>query len=193
MSPAQGNVGRICPECGAAIEGHEGYCWLCRKMVQPTDSVAVQPPAHVDHRAAFQFSLASLMLFVTLSAVLLGAFSVSPGTGVGLAVLSAPALVWTAVRATRRRARGRPMSPQEKVGAFAATLGSVLVICVAAGTAFFVTCLGGFWAGFTVGEARGMTGEQALGWGMLVGLLLGIAGALYVSHRVTRRYWPRQE
>ncbi len=192
MSAPQANVERACPECGASpMKG--GHCWLCGKALEPAATAAAEPPARPEHRSAFQFSLASLMLFVTLCAVVLGAFSIAPIIGIGLAVLSTPALVWTAVSATRRRARGEPMSPGQKVGAFAAALGIVLVICIAAGIAFCGTCLVWFLAGTSMGRRLDNLGLW-LGVGVIVGsiaallvLFVAIRVILAVSRRRRRR------
>jgi hypothetical protein len=86
---------------------------------------------------------------------------------------------------------GPPPTRLKGIPAFFATLGIVLVVFVAAGIAFFTTCLGGVWAGFAVGESTGRTGEESLGWGLLGGLLFGIVGAVTAAY-LSIRFFARR-
>jgi hypothetical protein len=92
--------------------------------------------------------ISSLMLLVTLWAVVLGVFSISPGVGIGLVILGAPAVIRTVILAIRSRAGGRPMSVGRKIWVFTSTLGLLVIstlgllviIAVAAAAAFVAMC-----------------------------------------------------
>jgi len=218
MSAPRASQESICLQCGASLPAKVSFCWLCRKdlgagatggtgiLPVPAGALATRPghpaaspfapgAALTERRVFYQFSIASMLLIMTLCALVLGAFSIAPGLGIGLAVLTTPALVWTSVTAMRRRARGRPMDPMAKVSLFAATLGTVALVSVAAGAAFYATCLAGFFAGAAASEARGgRTFEAKISCGLLVGIPLGIVaalGVLYLAVRLIRRFRPR--
>jgi len=135
-----------------------------------------------EHRAQFQFSIASLMLIMTLTAVLLGVGVMAPGMGIALAVLAAPALVRTSIVAARSRARGEPMTPFRKIHLFVTSLVVVGIIAVAAGTAFVVTC---FPLGFAFFETRSAL-LFFLPW------LVGIAAGLAVAVPMFWFFWLRK-
>ena len=117
-------VRSICLDCGAPISAAANYCWMCGRRVLPpviaqrsSDSLAVTRTAarHFDHRATTQFSVATLLLIVTLSAVVLGIFAISPGLGVVVLIVLVPALIRVAVRSSRAQGEGRPLSGSEKL------------------------------------------------------------------------------
>lgn len=141
----------VCPECGAGSHANAKFCWLCGRVLPGSPFAPGAAPAPAQARAAWQFGLSTLLLFVTLAAVLLGVFVMSPGLGVLLAVLIAPPVVRTCTLAARAEARGRPLSDAEKGRAFArslgvtaAVLGSVVAVAVVGvvvlGIALFLAC-----------------------------------------------------
>ncbi len=129
-----------CPECQATRRPEAKYCWLCGAALEPVTAEAAEPSAGSENRAAYQFGLSTLMLMVTLAAVVLSVFSMSIGVGLALVFLTTPPLVRTCITAARRKARGEPMSPLAKVGMFAATFGIVVVVVAASIAAFFAVC-----------------------------------------------------
>lgn len=141
MSSPEPNTRTSCPECGAPLPTKANYCWLCGKALRPLATAAAQPPAAFEHRAAYQFGLSTLMLIVTLCAVLLGVFRISPGVGLALVLLATPPLVRTCIATARRKARGQPVPPLTKLGIFASTLGIVIVVVAASIAAFWAVCL----------------------------------------------------
>src|SRR5215203_1674278 len=84
-----------CPRCGAPVTAGLAVCWLC---FAPLDSKKNQGDLDqfrsganiksTSAAAAGGFSLASLMMFVTLLCVVLGVFTIAPGLGVPLAVVA---------------------------------------------------------------------------------------------------------
>jgi hypothetical protein len=202
---------RSCPECGASIPAQANVCWLCRSRVtergsgtaapdRPGTEQAVggtpfgapsQPAPSAAHHAHLQFSLASLMLAITLCAVALGAATIHPGLGIGVAVLATPAFIHTAVTAVRRRERGRRMTPAEKLAFFCGSLGAFVVTLVAAGIAFYATCWVGFFGGMAVGEGVGVKGYGSIGWGLVTGTILGGIAGLVVLVLLIRLFVRR--
>lgn len=192
MNPPETNQTRTCSDCGATLPETADSCWLCkRSVVEGQSPFSEEPISSIERRAAFQFSIATMMMLVTLCAVIMGAFSVSPGLGIALAVLAAPAWLRTCMVAARRRGRGRPMTAQEKMWAFGGSLGVVAAIVIAAGIAFYATC----WAGFFGGAAVSSLWSEdygPIGWGLFTGVGLGVAGGIYVGRRMIRRFWIRK-
>jgi len=140
--------------------------------------------APAGRQAGYQFSIASMLLFTTLCAVVLGAFTIHPGLGIGLAILATPAVIRTAFLGMRRRAGGQPMSVQQKALAFCGTLGLVAILVVAVSAAFVATCFPLGLAGFGADSPLLML----LAWG--VGFIVG-GLALFFLLRLFRRLWPR--
>ncbi len=65
-------------------------------------------PLHDEYQqhATFQFGLSSIMLIITLAAVLLGVYEMAPGIGIALAIVAIPALIPTCI-ISMRKGRGR--------------------------------------------------------------------------------------
>lgn len=86
-----------------------------------------------------QFSLASLLLIVTLCSVLFAGFAYSPCLGTLFGLLAAPAALYTVIAARRRLRRGKSMSAVEKTVVFGDGLGkTVIVIMVALLILYFI-------------------------------------------------------
>jgi len=149
-----------CPDCGAELQEDSRYCWLCGLAVREGVPAAAEPRSpfagrargHIadggkpvvilDRRAGLQFSLATIMLSITLVAVLLGVFRMAPGLGIGLAILVTPAFLRTCIVTARRKARGESISLAGKLGSFAVsftvTLGMVILLAALAIVSIFV-------------------------------------------------------
>jgi hypothetical protein len=198
-----------CPDCGAPLAGAGVPCGRCQgaEASQESLSTASEPPTtpfaegwtppspphpvplpDAPQHAGFHFSLASLMLFVTLVAVIMGVASVAPGLAIALAVLAVPALVHTAVLAMRRRARGEPLSPADKLSLFLSSAGALLISLLAAGIAFYATCWVGFFAGAGVGAGVGVRGYDSIGWGLMTGVIAGVLAGIVVAVLLIRAF-----
>lgn len=193
MTKAETSPIQFCPECGASLPPQVTRCWLCGRDIAPSGPATLTgtPFAEVagagtspfEQRAKFQFSIASMLLWMTLAAILLSLFTISPGLGILLGILSAPAAIRTAVLAMRREAAGRPMTVESKVTVFLGTAGIVLIFVVAALAAFVATC-------FPLGLAA--FGANAGGL-VVVAFLAGLLAsglALYGLYRLFRNRWP---
>lgn len=177
-----------CPHCGARLQaGGPHRCWLCGADVLSACHPTAVPTTHYQPTIAGRlgsFSLASLMLFVTLVAIVCGMISVVPGVGIALALILLPVLAHTIILAHRERELGHVLRPGEKIILFFGSLGLVLVAGVAAAIAFGITCFVGFWPASAAGEAWGGGGYAGLAWGFTIGIGLGSIVAAYVAYRV---------
>lgn len=129
------------------------------------------------------YTLASLLLMITLIGVFLGVCIRAPSAGAIVAFLGLPALVRTVLLNARRKARGRSMSFSEKVFAFAKSLGVVVFIGSISGG-----ILGVIIFGVVGGQGRG--GD--LGWA-LFWLVIGICTSGLVGVGLLRWLWLPEE
>jgi hypothetical protein len=181
VKPAESVKIERCAQCGAEVADGRQTCWLCGAAQQPVGEAAISPAAQ--RQAVRSFGLDSMFLVTALVAVCLGVFVQAPGLGIGLAILSAPALVRTTGIRTRRKSRGQPMSVGEKIVAFAGSLAVVTTIAVASLGTFVAIC-------FPMGAAAFDANAQ-----ILFGLawVFGILGGLVVGFFLIRRLWRRKE
>ena len=145
MNTLESNDVVACPQCSAPLPTKARFCWLCGVSLRPTAAVPVrqvrvEPPPIIEPRAAYQFGISTLLLAMTLLAVLLGVFAMSPGVGLAITFLATPPLIRTCIVATKRKTRGQRMSPLAKLGVFGSTLGIVIVVVAASIGAFFAVC-----------------------------------------------------
>lgn len=136
----------VCPECGATLSDRDQRCWLCDCNFQGEAGRPAAPLESLPRAAAkriqgryregrFQFSLASLMLLITLAAVCLGVFAYWPGVGVSLGLIALPALIRTAILASYRRQEENPLSGQEWVVSYVYSVWIVWLTWAASGFA----------------------------------------------------------
>ena len=112
----------VCPECGAANRP-KNFCFLCghdldtgrlettagtpRSPISFTSPEPVNPyaPPPTGFSPAFTFRISSLLMVIAVFAVCLGVAHENLIMGIILAVAVAPALVYTVIVATERKAR----------------------------------------------------------------------------------------
>ena len=148
------NAERYCPHCGAAPRPGAENCWLCEAPLGEPAAAAAQPldpfglPYAVapHEHAGFSFSISTLLLVMTLVAIVAALIAAEPGLGVSFCILLAPVLVRTAIVVRRRKEAGREVSLGEKValigGSFVVVNVILAVVCVAAVGSFCGVCLG---------------------------------------------------
>ena len=173
-----------CSECGASNSDGAGKCWLCAatmRDVNPFASPVAEPPAFVSWNPR-SFSLATLLAVLTLTAVCIGVTVQAPGIGIGLAVLSAPALVRTVGIGKRHKAKGQPLTIGAKLLAFLGSLAVVTTIAVASFIAFVVIC-------FSIGLASHESNNEAL---FILGWILGIVVGGGIGLFIIRWLWWRK-
>jgi hypothetical protein len=180
---------RNCPYCQAELAPAADSCWLCHRDLatgatdeQPALPVAVPPP-----ELAGNYSLSSLMLFVTLSAVMLGVITITRGLGVPLAVVAFVVWVRTATTVGQLRNRGKAVTTAQKIQMFLASFGiavvTLLLVAVAGCAALCSACFAVF-----------ASGEKDM-WPWAIGLGMLAVVAVFVTIRVMsfgRRQRQRQ-
>jgi hypothetical protein len=106
-----------------------------------TKERAPAPPVPTGH---FQYGLSSLLLILTLVAILCSIAKMHLGLGIVVAILTVPALLRTIIVASRRGQRGEPMSIGGKAVSVLLTLAAVIAVSVlvlgAFIAAFLATC-----------------------------------------------------
>ena len=182
-----------CIRCGTRLVPESTTCWLCYSEVESqTDKSgaagegATPKTARVDAKPERlgSYSLASLMMFVTLVAVVCGTLTIAPGLGILLAIVAALAFVRTAILVHRHSVVGHHPSAVERAILFAGSMAIVIVTGIAATTAFWATCSGGFLVGLAAGEIAEKQSYLWLWVSLGVGGILGTLVALYVGYRV---------
>jgi hypothetical protein len=137
---APASVAGACEVCGASLRAGDTRCWLCGAIAE-RGAVPIGLPyaAPITHTAGF--SLASLMIFVTLVCVVLGVSSLWPGIGIPLGVVLFVVWLRTTLITRHRAAHGLTFTTAEKVQlfieSFGVTIGLIFVTCVAGGAALF--------------------------------------------------------
>jgi hypothetical protein len=125
-----------------------------------------------------QFSLASLILVMTLVAVCLGVLMAAPGLGILLIIVAVPALVRTVVTGSQQKGTGAPLSLGQKVVAFITSLGLMIAVGIAGIIAFEIACWGSCAAVAVVaGE-----GEGAFYTGLILGAVAGLGAIGYLLY-----------
>ncbi|RIK82676.1 MAG: hypothetical protein DCC67_06915 [Planctomycetota bacterium] len=140
----QVSTAAVCAECGAEQRSdRQAACWLCGAPTAATAAGARQAAAAVPPSPTFadgrgySFSLSTLLLVVTLAAILCGLMTIYPGVGVIVSILLAPVLVRTAKVVRRREAAGVTVSAAEKVALGVTSFGAAVVIATVVGFATF--------------------------------------------------------
>jgi hypothetical protein len=180
----------LCPACNAKLLPGEATCWLCDAAVTAGDdapastpqSAAPLPPTTL--RPATSFSLSTLLMFMTLVAVVCGVFSIAPGVGAVMAIVLLPVLAHTAISARREAAMGYNLGAGDRVMLFFSSLALIAATGIAASIAFGISCTAGFWASTAAGDVLGARGLDSLDWGFYVGATLGTIAAAYVGYKV---------
>lgn len=139
-----------CARCGATWLPGAEKCWLCHAPAtfaeaRVSNEVATAKPAPLDARAtAGSFSLASLMMAMTLVSVVFGISTFAPGVGIPLGVVLLVVWLKTAERAGKRRQLGQSVTWAETAQLFFASFGTAMamiaVVCTAGAAAFAVAC-----------------------------------------------------
>src|SRR5688572_23644781 len=129
---------QLCPECGAACPAQADRCWMCHGRLPDTGANSFAAPAAVaeDSLGGGQFSLATILLVITLIAVCLGVFRASPGFGLAMIAFSVPALIRTFVAGAQHKRAGQRLTVGDKLTAFAASMGIMVLVAIAAVIAF---------------------------------------------------------
>jgi hypothetical protein len=160
-----------CPHCGAVNPAHAARCEACTKGLV----VYIGPAQRLPRR----FGLGSLMVLVASVAVGLSLIRPAPPLGVLVLALVPPALVRTMAAMSQRAGDERPMSTDERVSTFFASLGVMLGVLVGTTLAFAVVAM--------------PAGALAMGGGgtsQMVAVALSACAAVGVASWLLRKLWP---
>src|SRR5687767_14329291 len=95
-----------CPVCKAIVRAGADKCWLCGADIAAARrtgrSAISDSPGGVEIASASGFSLASLLMLMTLVCVVLGVLTIAPGLGVLVLIALVPALAHS-IREVQRR------------------------------------------------------------------------------------------
>src|SRR3990172_7382657 len=205
-------IAQLCPRCHASSRPGTTRCWLCLAVVEPVaiDDAAAPPAASqtVHAERVGSYSLASLMMFMTLLCVIFGVSSLWPGVGIPLGVVVLIVWIRTSAVARRRLERGLSVSRAERTQLFLASFGATLALLAVTGVAgcaafvaAYIACAGayigstGLWEAYVGSTSlrEGILREEvgdAMGHIAFAIVALAIAiPALWWIARIIRRRW----
>jgi hypothetical protein len=189
------NASRYCRACDARLTPAATKCWLCGRVTPPMpaeETVVAEvvpearlerPHAHRRRQSATQFSLASLMLFVTLSGVLMGLTVMYPGVGITLSAIALPALIRTWIISFQAVRTDTPLSTGERIAEFAISFAGFAVIAVVCSIVLGVAVLVMAIVNCQIGVVGSFSGSRfgSMWWIPAIGVLVAgmIAVCLY--------------
>ncbi len=163
-----------CPHCWVENPAIEERCRACGKAL----AIFIGP-----RKPVRKIGLGALMLLIALTAVCLAAMRVSPGLGIFLLILVVPALARMLIGAARRADDERPMTLEQKIGLYFASMGLMLGVSLAAFVAFVATCVPAGFVVLSIGN----------GSGFIVACAIGAVAPIVVSVLLLRRFWPMKD
>ncbi len=186
-----------CPLCGEGLlPSDRGVCHKCGTRVKEANLPKLTepffpllPPLTPVERRPFQFSLSTLMLAMTLIALLTGLCVSFPGVGVPLTVLAIPAWVRTSLALQiEPPINGSAPSFGNRLDKFIVSIAAMVFVAIAVVIGFFGTCSVSGLVGAVLFSATNGS-EVGFYYFVLVGGCLGaiVAGALML--RIT---WPKR-
>jgi len=134
----------ICPNCDAKQLGPATKCWLCGQSLADVAASALPPPSAIAEPPAerFSFSLATMLLLLTLASVCMGLLTAAPGLGILACIVLGPVVIRTIKVVRYREAGGQAVPPGEKVALFLSSFAVATVIAVVACIAAFCSFCG---------------------------------------------------
>jgi hypothetical protein len=192
-----------CPRCAAVLRVGARQCWLCHAGVVPSATPdSAPPPRSPSVRARPErlggYSLASLMMFVTLVCVILGVSSLWLGVGIPLGIVLLVVWLRTTAVVRYRYTHGETVGQEEKLrlllASFGATVALLAVTFVAGCAAFVAGCFAcvGIFLGLDEGIGAGQGVSMTLAWTVFGIIAIAIAGpVLWWIAKEIRRRWRR--
>jgi hypothetical protein len=175
-----------CPHCHEPNPAQANACASCGKSLL----VYIGPAEAIPRR----LGLSSLMVLVAAIAPCLVVLRAEPALGVLMLLIIVPAVIRTFVAISTRKADGRPMPTDEKLATFAASLGIVWLIGVAAGIAFGGSYFVSSALIYTILSIFIFLPQSAMHdvWFMLPSMSLGLLAGLGVMYSLGRKLWRFQ-
>jgi hypothetical protein len=169
------------------VEPADKSCWLCLKQLDEPVVSGRAPAAHLQPLPMSGYSLASLMMFMTLAAVVLGVSTQWPGIGIPLGVVAL--VIWSrTVNIVRQRAgEGFEVSALEKIQIFMSSFAMTIAIFV------LVIVTGAAALGAACAAIISTMEQEAFPW--LIGLsmlaIVGFVALMRIFRSINRRNAPR--
>ncbi len=196
---------QVCPNCDTPFVSKAKYCNKCGMRNQVAE-MSQQPgfgtspdigqridlgQGDIGQGTARSFSIASLLIVITVISVLLGIAARAPGLAILLALLAIPPWVRTALVIRRQRAMGVQPTVSDRIALF---MGSVFVTWVIVSTlvvscclTFCTVCIGLFMT-----SGGGSNQSFVLACAVAIVLTLAVAGfVLYLFRFWIRARWRR--
>ena len=170
-----------CPQCGAACADEATQCWLCHAPLPPAAQTPGVPTAGDGTRSVpATYSLATILLVITLIAVCLGVFRLSPGFGVAIVCFTVPALIRSIVVGVQHKRAGARLTIGEKLTAFAASLGIMVLVGIAGFIAFQIACWGTCGVFAATSSSRSAPSESLFIVSVSIGSLAALAVGIWI-------------
>jgi hypothetical protein len=152
-----------CPQCGAELWKGDQRCWLCSRQIgESAAQKSFAPLRPSTGNQAWQFSLGSLFVVMTIVAVGCGLFATLPGLGILFAIFAVPAGIRTVMDATKHQEHGAPLGPVGKLASFLVSLLVIIAAVVAGGIAGLGMCYAGTWTMQMAGPGGGAMNPWAM-------------------------------
>jgi hypothetical protein len=147
------------------------------------DAADSGPPSSADSPALHRgFSLATMLLVVTIVSIVCGLAAMAPGLGLAAAIIAAPALARTAIIARHHPSPDAIDKLSGKIALFVSSVLFAAVFGVAAGVCCYATCWPGFFLGALIGQLWERGQYAGLGTGFVVGIGTGGIAACVLAY-----------
>ena len=128
-----------------------------------------------------------MTVVIAVGAVFRAPVRVAPGFRILFACILIPATTRAVLHIESRKAEGRPMIVQEKIGAYISSTAITFAILLVASSAFVATCAP---TGYCIAANSNMNQVEL---GLIVACIAGAVPALFVIYHLGRRLWPRKD
>lgn len=188
-----------CHHCGAICEEGELTCWHCDSPIEETLKIASSQPKHLaaaNPSVRGSFSLASLLLLITLVSVVFGAFTVSPWVGVPMTLLLTIAGIRTVRAVNIRKSRGMGVSAGQVASLLFRAIWTTLALLIVLIVILWVSAIGGslvFSIVHAMSHYLGLTNAIREVVGALSGWVVGIWIFLRTFHWLVWMVWSCRE
>jgi hypothetical protein len=172
----------VCAGCGHRFAGPDVIAKV-RVVLPPRPSENPYEPPSAPIAPPRTFRIGSLLVWIALIAVCLGAFRENIALGILATISFVPPAIWTSIRSGSRRAEGRPMNIVDQLQTFSIALFGTWGIVFSSSVAFCVTCFG---AGITT---------NSFGFALALGVVVAVGIAAWLTHLIIKngRDWASRE
>jgi len=186
-----------CPLCGATLSPNAASCWLCHAAVVPgrtPDATprSVSPSVRARPERLGGYSLATMMLFVTLIAVVVGLATIHAGVGIPLGVMLLVAWWRTAAVSRYRYRSDDSLTRAQQIQVFLSSFGLAIALIVMVGVGICVA-LGALCFGLiaVAGGAGSGPGDQIGSFAICVLAFFAAIGLIWAAVKWDRYSWRR--